>query len=246
MTVPEPAATEVEPANPTAQAIEAIGRMLPRLARLVDNPERFAQTVATQLRSNPTLAQCSIDSLLGCAFLSAQLRLEPGPLGMVWWIPFKNEATFVLGYKGIKALAERHPNVSSVTAATVHENDQFAFENGTSSYLRHRPAVDDRGEPIAWYAIARLHRGADLFRVLNRADVQARRATSKSPDSPAWTQHYDAMARKTAIRAIWADLPIDPATSDAVAYDGAAPPLPTSVHDRVVIDVPAEDDEAGR
>lgn len=217
------------------------------LADLIDNPDRFLQTVAIQVQQNPQLAQCDPDSFLAAAFLSAQLRLEPGPQGLCWWIPRKRRVTWMLGYRGVKALAERHPNVISVTAHTVYENDvEFTEVLGANPTLVHRPAAPgvDRGRPIAWYAVAQLVQGPPIFRVLRPEDVEARRKCSSAPDSPAWASHYDAMARKSCIRAMQGDLPADPALSLALQHDDTAPTLaavaPTP---RPQLTIPAEDED---
>lgn len=41
------------------------------------------------IRFNPLLMQCTPESLVASLLLSAQVRLEPGPLGHVYLVPFK-------------------------------------------------------------------------------------------------------------------------------------------------------------
>ena len=74
--------------------------------------ERFTRIALTEFRRNPKLLDCTEQSLLGGLLLSAQLGLEiGGPLGQSWLIPFRDtktgtsEAIWILGYKGIIALA---------------------------------------------------------------------------------------------------------------------------------------------
>src|SRR2546427_642740 len=62
--------------------------------------ERFTRTVLTELRRTPKLLDCSPESLLGAMMLAAQLGLEPGPLGLVYLVPFKGQVEFIIGYRG--------------------------------------------------------------------------------------------------------------------------------------------------
>ena len=186
--------------------------------------DRFTRLVITQMRQTPQLAQCTPASLLGSLMLSAQLGLEPGPLGHVWLIPRRKgnqmEVTFQLGYKGIIELARRSGQLSSIEAHEVCEADEFDFAYGTEGYLRHKPDIrGERGAAYAYYAVATFKDGGHAFVVLSRADVEKRKARSAAGDSGPWKTDYDAMARKTAVRALAPFLPLSAELQRAIDTD---------------------------
>jgi recombination protein RecT len=203
--------------------LELIDRMKPQLERMSVDGERLTRIVLTELRRTPKLYECSPQSLIGAMMLAGQLGLEPGPLGHVYFVPFKNEVTFVLGYRGIIDLGYRSGLMKSIQAVTVREGDEFTFRNGTRPVLDHVPAGSPEGrEPVAYYSVAQLKTGGSPFVVLYPEDVE--RTKAKSPGSgnslSPWNTHFDAMARKTAVRRLAPMLPQSPAFAEAVSVDG--------------------------
>lgn len=205
-------AMELSAPNALAEHLKTIK---PHLERLVPDPPRFGVTLLAAARRTPQLLQCDPASLLGAALTCAQYGLEPGPADHVWLIPRRNkktntlDCTLLLGYRGMKALAERHPDIESVRTGTVYENDEFEHIAQPPA-IRHVPNHADRGKAILWYAVAtRTDGGSPHVAVLTREDVEARRKSSQSGDAGPWKTHYDRMAQKSCIRAIWSELPSD-------------------------------------
>jgi recombination protein RecT len=182
--------------------------------------ERFRRVVMTAVSRDPNLLKCTPRSIVGAAMQAAQLGLTPGLLGEAWILPYGNEATFQVGYKGLIALAARAG--IRLEAHVVHHNDQFAYELGLNPQLRHVPAVGDQGPAEYWYAIARrMEDGALMsFAVLNRAQVEKRRNASKSKNSPAWTTWGDEMALPKAVREVCKFLPLSVEMATAITSDG--------------------------
>jgi hypothetical protein len=93
------------------------------------------------IRYTPKLLDCSVESLAGACLLSAQLRLEPGPLGHVYFVPFGGECVWVLGYTGIAELAHRSGRVGDLVSDIVWDCDDYrppVRANGRLTY-RHEP-----------------------------------------------------------------------------------------------------------
>lgn len=92
-------------------------------------------------------------------------------------IPYKNkgqiECQFQLGYKGMITLAYRNPDIQTIQAQTVYENDEFIFEYGLNPKLIHRPAVTDRGEPVYFYALFKTIKGGYGYSCMSRQDMEA-------------------------------------------------------------------------
>jgi recombination protein RecT len=187
--------------------------------------DRFTRIALTLIRKTPKLLECEPMSFVGALMVSAQLGLEPGPpLGLSWIVPYYNkntrklEAEFQMGYKGIIKLFQQSGQFRSIKARTVHQNDEFSFDDGLNDELVHRWKLDeDRGPAIAYYAIAKFLNGGHEFIILSKADVEKRRA--RGQNGPAWRTDYDAMGMKSAIRALAPWLPLSPELERALAGD---------------------------
>ena len=173
--------------------------------------ERFTRICLTEIGKNPELRTCSPASLAGCLMLCAQLGLEPGPLGWAYLVPFKNECTFILGYKGIIELARRSGQLRDIETGIVYEGDAFDFRKGSRRFLDHKPNLDrdPKDKIVAYYAVVRLVRGGVEFEILTPADVESARMRSPMGKlgKGAWHTDYAAMARKTCVRRLSPYLP---------------------------------------
>jgi recombination protein RecT len=202
------------------------------------SPDRMVRVATTVMRTTPKLSETTPQSFLGALMTCAQLGLEPGPQGLCWILPYKNndrnspafgrlEAQFQLGYKGVIELARRSGKLAKITARTVYANevaqDRFSVEyDGAVEHVTHRPIlIEERGEPVLYYAAARLDNGEELFTALRPVDVEARhRKRSKAPDSPAWRNDFDRMAWKSCVVEMRWMLPQSPELEQALAQDG--------------------------
>ena len=184
------------------------------LGKAID-PERFTRIAITTLRQNPKLLQCSEISLLGALMQSAQLGLEPNLLGQSYLIPFMNkgkmECQFQIGYKGLIKLFYNSSNAQLLDVHEVYQNDQFDYEFGLTPCLTHKPALSNRGDVIAYYAIAKLKEGATSFAVLSKEDAinHAKKFSQayKGGYSP-WQTNFDEMAKKTVIKMVLKYMPL--------------------------------------
>lgn len=203
-------------------------------------PERLVRIALTTLRMNPELYKCTPDSFMGALFQSAQLGLEPNVEGQAYIIPFNNsrkvgnewktskEAQFQIGYKGYVELFYRHQKATSLDMQTVYENDTFEYEYGTNSYLKHRPALTDRGKPIGYYAVAKMGNGANVFKFMSVEDCMEHGKThskcydkkeSKFYAKTPWATDPDAMCMKTVLIQLMKLLPKSIEVQRAIAAD---------------------------
>ncbi len=217
-----------EPQQPTlVQFVQSMrGEIARALPAHVANPERIARIALTELRRVEHLAECTQASFGGALMTCSALGLEPGGVaGEAYLLPFWNkkirayEVQLVIGYQGMIKLFWQHPAAAGLTARTVHENDEFEYEDGLDPILRHKPARTDRGRPTDYYAVARMANGGSAFVVMSVEDIEAIRKRSKARDAGPWATDYDAMARKTVIRQLFKLLPKSPELARAVAHD---------------------------
>lgn len=184
--------------------------------------ERMARIVMTEIRRNPKLAECSVESLLGATMQCAQLGLEPGPMGLAYIIPYGKEAQFQVGYKGLLNLIWRSDQISSVQSEVVCANDHFTYSNGIPPELRHVPADGDRGAPTHVYAVIGTKAGGWIFRVMTTAEVnEHRKKFSKAKSSP-WDTDWSEMACKTVLKRTGKRAPVSTEAQAAIVLDDKA------------------------
>lgn len=200
--------------------------------------DRMLKIALGALRTTPKLMQARTDTLLGAIIQCAQLGLEPNtPLGHAYLIPFENrskgitEVQIVFGYKGLIDLARRSGQIVSIAAHEVREHDHFEYEYGLDEKLVHRPSMGERGNVIAFYAVAKLVGGGYAFEVMSRADVETIRNESqgwktavrfKKEASSPWGAHFVEMGRKTVLRRLFKFLPVSIELATASTLDGKA------------------------
>lgn len=213
-----PATTDAKP-----KTIEDLIRdQTPEIVRALPkhmDADRLARIALTTMRTTPKLLECTQTSLLGALMLSAQVGLEPGPLGHCYLVPRRNkvgngwvqECTWILGYKGIIELARRSGKVERIEAREVCERDHFDYEYGLNERLEHRPFMGgDRGPIVAFWGLAKFADGGHYFLVMSKAEVDAAKMRSDlgKDDKGPWRDDYPAMGRKTLIRRMAPWLPL--------------------------------------
>ena len=183
--------------------------------------------VMTEMRRTPKLQECSHPSILGSVIQAAQLGLEPGNvLGYCYLIPFWNnkirslECQFMLGYRGMLALARRSGDISNIEARAVYERDEFFIQYGTEAHIRHVPALGaDRGQLTGFYGVAHIAGGGYHIEWLAKDKVEQIRRRSKAGDSGPWQTDYEEMGRKTVIRRMFKYLPVSIEAQKAAHLD---------------------------
>ena len=208
----------------------------------VITPERFTRIVTTALSSNPELANTTPASFLGAMMTAAQLGLEPNtPLGQAYLLPYRNkgvlETQFQLGYKGLIDLAYRSGEIKIIQAHTVYENDEFSYEFGLEPKLVHKPAVQDRGEPVAFYAMFKTKDGGYGFDVMSVDDVRAHASKySKSYGSnfSPWKTNFNEMALKTVLKRVLKYAPLKTEFVRGITQD-------ETIHDTIGADMTLEE-----
>lgn len=184
-------------------------QLLTELAKAV--PEHVkadfvARVAQTALIKTPKLAECTQESFFSALLTCAAIGLAPDGRH-AHLIPYGNQATLIVDYKGLVALVRRSGEVKAIHADTVCENDTFDWNLG--DVLEHR--VDwrkPRGKAYAFYAIATMNDGTKQSTVMTRDEIEAIRKRSRSGNSGPWVTDYEEMAKKTVFRRLTKWLPI--------------------------------------
>lgn len=188
-------------------------------------PERFTRITLSALSSNSKLQECTQMSFLAAMMNAAQLGLEPNtPLGQAYLIPYRNkgvmECSFQIGTFGLLELAYRTGQYKDIYAHTVYENDEFEYELGLEPKLTHKPAMSNRGNPIAYYAVYHTKNGGHGMTVMSYEDVRNHAAKySKSYNSGPWANNFDSMAKKTVLKQLLKYAPKTSELASAIAQD---------------------------
>lgn len=203
-----------------ASSEDKIAALVPKHVK----PERLVKVALAAIFRTPGLLECNPLSLLNAFVECSQLGLEcGGVLGQAYLVPYNNKvkregesdrwekcAQFILGYRGMIALARRSGEIASIEANVVREGDLFEERKGTEAFIKHVPNRDTAEVKALRlvYAVAKLTSGETVVEVMSRAEVDKIRARSKSKDNGPWVSDYDEMARKTVVRRLFKYLPV--------------------------------------
>ncbi len=180
------------------------------------DPDRMIRLALTAATRNPKLLDCTQESI-GLSLLTAsQLGIEPnGRDGHL--VPYGKDCQFLPDFKGLIKLAYRNPRVNSFIAVAVRSNDEFEFQYGTDSFIRHRPALSNCGDLVCAYAICKLKDAEAQFVVMGKEAIEKRRA--KAMTKNIWDAWPDEMWAKTAVKSLAKFVPLGGEFEMAVDHD---------------------------
>jgi len=191
--------------------------------------DRMMRLALSAINTTPHLDECTIQSVAVSLMACSALGLEPNtPLGHAYLIPYncktkKNgnwtkeyRCQLIVGYRGYIELFYRSGVVDSAQAFPVFEGDEFEIKMGLHPDLIHVPSKDKyRWDPKRLthvYAVIRLKdTETPIWAVMDRNQIEQRRARSKAKDDGPWITDYVAMCLKTVIRDIvrWVPFSVD-------------------------------------
>ena len=188
--------------------------------------DRFIRTVITAVQMNPRFLDADRKSLLGSCMKAAQdgLLLDGREAALV---PFHGKGGTALQYMpmigGILKKIRNSGELASISANVVYQRDQFDYALGDDERIMHKPHLgEDRGQPIAVYAIARTKDGAIYREVMSVAEVEKIRRSSRAADAGPWVNHWGEMSRKTVIKRLAKRLPSSADLDQVIASDNEA------------------------
>ena len=169
------------------------------------------------IRGNEALQKCDMTSIKNAVVNIALTGATLNPaLAQAFLIPRKGKCCLDFSYRGLCKLAVESDSVYDIDAAAVFEGDEFDYELGLNPYLKHRPQMaETKGNVVAAYAIATLHHGIKKFVVLDKEKIE--RARKSSQTGNVWKEHFDEMAKKTAVKLLYKMLPQTERMSTAIS-----------------------------
>lgn len=178
------------------------------------NKQRFFQALRSALLSAGKIGNVSSDEALFTACSNcAQLGITPGPLNEGYFSSRENQIEFLVGYKGLIALARRIVPGLQIEANVVRNGDEFTYQLGTNPKIQFQPSSDANPDDILYaYVFIRFPEGTEKLNVVDLPHVQKRMACSRgahSPSSP-WKKFKREMWLKTAIKEAFRFINISP------------------------------------
>lgn len=208
---------------------------------------RFTAAITSAVAVNPALQECDAGTILAGALLGESLNLSPSPqLGQYYLVPFKQKATFVLGYKGYIQLALRSGQYKDLDVMVIKQGEYMGKDPETGKAKFQFIEDDDERETlptigymayfeylngfrkVVYWSKEKMMTHADTFsKAFSRQgyeDLMAGRVPEKDMwrYSSFWYKNFDDMAKKTLLRHIisrWGIMSIEMTT--ALEHDDA-------------------------
>lgn len=127
-------------------------------------------------------------------------------------IPYGDKINFIPSYKGLVKLCMRYSTrpIKTVYAKLVRDGDEFeeSVVNGEPS-INFRPKSFNTGKIVGGFAVCLYQDGGMAYEVMSFAELEQCRKSSKAKNSPAWERFPEMMYRKSILRRLSKQIPID-------------------------------------
>jgi len=167
------------------------------LALLNDDPEKYQKFGSKQLMANLLKG-----AYLGLDFFNKQAYL----------VPYGDKLEFMPSYTGQIKLAKKYSirPIKEIYSKVIREGDVFeeVITNGEPS-VNFRPKFLNDGAIIGAFAVVLYQDGGMSYDVMSKADIENTRKSSKAKNSPAWSNFYSEMAKKTVLRRLCKHIDLD-------------------------------------
>lgn len=183
---------------------------------LATKKNSFVNNISSLVANNATLQACEPLSVIyaGIKATALDLPLDPN-LGFAYVIPYQNrktgktEAQFQIGTKGFIQLAIRSGQYRTINVTDIKEGELKDFDL-LAGEMRFEASQRRETLPTVGYAaFIRLTNGFEKTVYMTKAEVEAhayeysqtyKADKDKGWTSSQWSKHFDAMARKTALK----------------------------------------------
>ncbi|MCM1079575.1 MAG: recombinase RecT [Bacteroidales bacterium] len=219
--------------NMTTQA--SVGNILnseamkKKMAQVMGNEKMaagFISSVISVTSQNKLLSNADPMTVIGAAMVAATLQLPIVPtLGLAYIVPYKGQAQFQIGYKGLIELAERSGQFKTIIDEAVYEGQLVRRNRFTGEYVFDEDAKTS-GTVIGYMARFDLVNGFSKTIYWSKEEIEAHakrfsQAYTSGYFSP-WKSDFDAMARKTVLKALFSKYaPKSIQMQNAIACDQA-------------------------
>lgn len=160
---------------------------------------QYMSSILNLVNSDQNLQKCDPMSVISACMVAATLDLPVDKnLGYAWIVPYKNRATFQMGYKGYIQLALRTAKYKAINVIEVHEGELVNW-NPLTEELEIDFEQKKSDAVIGYAGYFELINGFRKTVFWSREQIDAHRKKFSKSDF-GWKNDYDAMAKKTVIR----------------------------------------------
>ena len=189
-------------------------------------PDSYITSVMQVLSSNSMLAGVNADSITGAVFTACAINLPlNNNLGLAYIVPFKGAAQLQVGYKGYLQLAQRTGQIESINAIAVYDTDT---EESVLSRLTSLIPKKVTGNVIGYTARLKTVTGFvavvtmtsdELWEHAYKYSQTYKSAQNQGKNYSVWHQNFDAMAKKTVLKALMKYCPMSVELQTAIESD---------------------------
>lgn len=156
------------PALPVALKDEGIKARFNEV--LGKNAAGFMSALLSVYQNNRMLQSCDSRSILGAAGLAATLNLSITPtLGQAYVVPYKGQAQFQIGVRGLVQLAHRTGKYVALHAGAVKEGELCSFNPFTGAPERGEKISD---EVVGYIAYMKLTNGFEKWIYMTTTEIE--------------------------------------------------------------------------
>lgn len=211
----------------TLQQLMNSGAVMKKLNDVLGSEKKaasFVSSVISVANGNTQLRNANPMTILGSAMVAATLDLPVVPtLGLAYIVPYKGQAQFQLGYKGLIELAERSGQFKNIIDEVVYEGQLVKKNKFTGEYEFDEDAKKS-DKVIGYMARMDLINGFSktIFWTKEEVEAHAKKFSQafRSGYTSPWKSDFDAMARKTVLKALFAKYaPKSVAIQQAIKFD---------------------------
>lgn len=167
----------------------------------------FVTSILSLVKSTPQLAAADPKTVISAAMTAATLKLPINPnLGFAYIVPYKDTATFQMGYKGYIQLAMRTGQYKTINASVVYEGQIEDVDFVTGEIIRGKKKSD---KVVGYVAYFELINGFSKMVYMSHEDMMRHALTysqaykydkKNGKKSSVWTTNFEAMGLKTVLK----------------------------------------------
>ena len=198
---------------------------------LAEKKSSFVNNIVALVNNSENLQNCEPMTVMNAAIKATALNLPLDQnLGFAYIIPYKDNnsnkvnAQFQIGYKGLIQLAIRSGQISKINMTDVREGELLG-EDILTGDITLRKVADRNGKKIIGYcAYMRLVNGFEKTMYSTREDIEAfalrfSKQQYKGKLTNTWAKDFDAMAKKTVLKALLKFAPLSTEMERALELD---------------------------
>ena len=161
----------------------------------------FISSVLSVANNNTLLKKAKPQSVLNSAVIAATLDLPINQnLGFAYIVPYKDEAQFQLGYKGLVQLAMRSGQYKSIEVNEIYEGEIKSINRFVGEYEFGEKTSD---KVIGYMAYFKLLNGFEKYLYMTKEEVEKhgkKYSQTFKRGGGLWSTDFDAMAKKTCLK----------------------------------------------